>query len=247
MKSQNISSSKKKIALDKFDEENFSENRTEVSEILNQVGKINVGWNLSYLKTLPSIDTIIDVGSADDFSVLHNAFPEAYSILIDPNVMFEDTYKKYLKTRRGEYHLCALSDKSYLDKFFFYPDKPYLSTLIKRSDVGNLKYEEKEINVKKLDNLIDYDNIKKNVLLKIDAEGNEIKILKGSSKLLDICKIVICECSLDDNFPGGYTFSEIYNILNNKEFKLKDVIRVPRKEFNAFPAEVLDVVFVKNL
>ena len=39
----------KKIALDKFDQKNFSENRTEDSEILNQVGKITVGWNLNFL------------------------------------------------------------------------------------------------------------------------------------------------------------------------------------------------------
>ena len=45
MKNQKITTHKKKIALDKFDQKNFSENRTEDSEILNQVGKINVGWN----------------------------------------------------------------------------------------------------------------------------------------------------------------------------------------------------------
>ena len=89
MKSQKITTLKKKKALDKFDTENFSKNRTEDSEILNQVGKINVGWNLNFLKTLPKPATIIDIGSADDFQVLHDAHPEAYSVLIDPNFMYE--------------------------------------------------------------------------------------------------------------------------------------------------------------
>ena len=104
--------------------------------------------------------------------------------------------------------------------------KPYLSSLIKRSDVENLKCEERRINIKKLDDIINFKFVKKNVLLKIDAEGSEINILMGSTKLLNLCKTVICECSLDDNFPGGYTFSQIYNILSNKGFKLKDIIRV---------------------
>ena len=121
-----------------------------------------------------------------------------------------------------------------------------MSSLIKRSDIKNLKFEEREIKIKQLDELFNLENIKKDVLLKIDAEGSEIKILKGSTKLLDLCSIVICECSLDDSFPGGYTFSEISNVLLNKGFRLKDIIRVPRKEYNKFPAEVLDIIFQKN-
>ena len=246
MKSQKITTLKKKKALDKFDLENFSKNRTENSEILNQVGKINVGWNLNFLKTLPKPATIIDIGSADDFQVLHDAHPESYSILIDPNFMYENIYKKYLSNKKGEYHICGLSDKSYTDKYYFYPEKPYLSSLIKRSDIKNLKFEEREIKIKQIDELLNLENIKKDVLLKIDAEGSETKILKGSTKLLDLCSIVICECSLDDSFPGGYTFSEISNVLLNKGFRLKDIIRVPRKEYNQFPAEVLDIIFQKN-
>ena len=187
------------------------------------------------------------MGAADDFKVLHEAHANAYSILIDPNFMYENTYKEFLKSKKGEYHICGLSDKSYEDQYYFYPEKPYLSSLIKRSDVENLKCEERRINIKKLDDIINFKFVKKNVLLKIDAEGSEINILMGSTKLLNLCKTVICECSLDDNFPGGYTFSQIYNILSNKGFKLKDIIRVPRKEYNKFPAEVLDIVFVKKL
>jgi len=246
MKSQKITTLKKKIALDKFDIENFSENRSENSEILNQVGKINVGWNLNFLKSLPKPGTIIDVGSADDFQVLHDAHPDSYSILIDPNFMYEKIYKEYLINKNGEYHICGVSNETYSDTYYFYPEKPYLSSLIKRSDIDNLKCEEREISIKKIDELINLKDIKKNVLLKIDAEGSELKILEGSTKLLDICSIVICECSLDDNFPGGYAFSEINNFLSNKGFKVKDIIRVPRKEYNKFPAEILDIIFLKN-
>lgn len=246
MKNQKITTHKKKIALDKFDQINFSENRTEDSEILNQVGKINVGWNLNFLKSLPKAETIIDVGAADDFNVLHESHQNAYSILIDANIMYENNYKEYLKNKNGEYHICGLSDQSYEDQYYYYPKKPYLSSLIKRSDVENLKCEERTINIKKLDDIINFKIVRRNVLLKIDAEGSEINILMGSSKLLNLCKTVICECSLDDNFPGGYTFSEINNILVDKGFRLKDIIRVPRKEYNKFPAEVLDMVFIKN-
>ena len=246
MKSQKITTQKKKEALDKFDRDNFSDNRSADSEVLNQVGKINVGWNINYLRTLPKPSTIIDIGSADDFQVLHDAHPDAYSIFIDPNKKYEEIYKKYLLKKKGEYHICGLSNKTYSDNYYFYPEKPYLSSLIKRNDVGNLLCEESEIKIHKLDEIIDTKSIKKNILLKIDAEGSEVNILNGSPKILELCNILICECSLDDTFPGGYTFTEINKILLNFNFKIKDIIRVPRKEYNSFPAEVLDIVFVKN-
>ena len=37
-----------------------------------------------FFKSLPKTETIIDVGAADDFKVLHEAHANAYSILIDP-------------------------------------------------------------------------------------------------------------------------------------------------------------------
>ena len=100
MKSQKITTQKKKEALDKFDRDNFSDNRSADSEVLNQVGKINVGWNINYLRTLPKPSTIIDIGSADDFQVLHDAHPDAYSIFIDPNKKYEEIYKKYLLKKK---------------------------------------------------------------------------------------------------------------------------------------------------
>lgn len=246
MKSQKITTQKKKEALDKFDIENFSKKRSVDSEVLNQVGKINVGWNKNYLKSLPKTNFVIDVGAADDFQVLHHAHPNAYSILIDPNDRYENTYKKFLSKKKGEYHICGLGEKSYKNTYYYYPKKPYLSSMIKRQDIKKLFCVKKKIIVKKLDELINFTKIKKNVLLKIDAEGSEIKILKGSKKLLKICNTIICECSLDDGFPGGYTFSEIFKIMDRNNFIIKDIIRVPRKEYNSFPAEVLDIVFVKK-
>ena len=59
------------------------------------------------------------MGAADDFQVLHDAHPESYSILIDPNFMYENIYKNILKSKKGEYHICGLSDKSYKINIIF--------------------------------------------------------------------------------------------------------------------------------
>ena len=56
--------------------------------------------------------------SADDFQVLHDAHTESYSILIDPNFMYENIYKKYLSNKKAIPYM--VSDKSYTDKYYFY-------------------------------------------------------------------------------------------------------------------------------
>lgn len=246
MKSQLITSKNKKKALDKFDSDYFSESRKNDAELLNQVGKINVGWNINYIRSLPKPDVIIDVGAADDFQVLHEAHDNCYSILIDPNKNYELVYENFLKHRNGEYHICALGENNYSGNYYLYPEKPYLSTLIKRKDVENLQFKKNKINIKTLDDIIDISLTSKTTILKIDVEGSEVNILNGASNILKDCDIIICECSLSNNFPGGHNFNEIFKIMTENKFNIKDILRVPRQHYNSFPAEVLDIVFTKN-
>jgi FkbM family methyltransferase len=236
----------KKYLLDHFDIEYFGPNHSEDKEILNRVGKVNVGWNLEYLKTLPAVGAIVDVGAADDFHTLHDSQPEAYSILIDANDKYITTYEKYLLNKQGEYRISAVSDVEKVVQYKHYIDQPYLSTVGERDDQPEGRVEVKELHSRRLDQLVPFDRLQHGVLLKIDIEGSEVPALMGANALLSLTKVVICECSLDANFPGGDNFTEIFILLTQKGFKVKDIIRVPRLHHNKFPAQIIDVVFVRD-
>jgi FkbM family methyltransferase len=236
----------KKKLLDSFDFEYFGPHHSEDKEILNRVGKVNVGWNLEYLKTLPAVGAIVDVGAADDFHTLHDSQPEAYSILLDANEKYVATYEKYLSTKSGEYRISAVSDIEKIVHYKHYIDQPYLSTVSERKDQPEGRIEIKELYTKPLDQLVPFDRLQKGVLLKIDIEGSEVPALMGAKALLSLTKIVICECSLDADFPGGDNFTKIFKILTQQGFKLQDIIRVPRLNHNKFPAQIIDAVFVKD-
>ena len=236
----------KKKLLDSFDFEYFGPHHSEDKEILNRVGKVNVGWNLEYLKTLPAVGAIVDVGAADDFHTLHDSQPEAYSILLDANEKYVATYEKYLSTKSGEYRISAVSDIEKIVHYKHYIDQPYLSTVSERKDQPEGRIEIKELYTKPLDQLVPFDRLQKGVLLKIDIEGSEVPALMGAEALLSLTKIVICECSLDADFPGGDNFTKIFKILTQQGFKLQDIIRVPRLNHNKFPAQIIDAVFVKD-
>jgi FkbM family methyltransferase len=233
---------KRKI-LDEFDRQFFSFYTAEDSKILNQVGKINVGWNLDYIKSLPKYDLLIDVGAADDFYTLHAARPEATSILIDANIKYEDVYKAFLKERSGFYKICAVGDENGEVQYTHYLNSPYLSSIEHRSDFKTSEKEIYSVPLKKLDDLIELDLSNRFALLKLDIEGAELRALKGAGKILDRCTNVICEVSLDENFPGGNNFSEINALMVAAGFGIRDVIRVPRIKYNSYPAQVLDFVY----
>lgn len=241
---QQTSTQQKKAALDKFDDHFLSENSDENARVLNRVGKVNVGWNTNYLGTLPNCDVLVDAGAADDFFALHDAHPEAYSILIDANKKYRDTYENYLATKEGKYHICALGQTTGEVDFFYYPERPYLSSVLQRQDIENFQCETSKIKMKTLDQLVSL-RPGQTAMIKLDVEGVELSILKGAPTLLTQTHTVICECSLDSRFPGGEAFSKIFSFLSNEGFKLADIIRVPRNDYNAFPALVIDAVFLR--
>src|SRR5437868_5255455 len=56
--------------------------------------------------------TVVDVGVAYGTPPLYTTYPDAYFFLFEPVAEFEPHLKSVLNTVRGEYHLCALSDRS---------------------------------------------------------------------------------------------------------------------------------------
>jgi len=80
-------------------------------------------------------------------------------------------------------------------------------------------YETLKVKLEKLDDYVKKKDIKKIDLLKIDTEGHEYYVLKGS--LINLSKIhyIYFEHHYDDMLDKGYTFSEIHKILSENSFK----------------------------
>ena len=70
-----------------------------------------------------------------------------------------------------------------------------------------------KVNLKLLDDYFIDNNIEKIDLLKIDTEGHEYFVLKGSVKTLPKIKYIYFEHHYDDMLKKGYTFSDINDFL----------------------------------
>ena len=81
-------------------------------------------------------------------------------------------------------------------------------------------------------------------LLKLDTQGSELKILKGSLSLISRTKYILIECSVYEYNKGGCLIGEIFDFMNCNGFKLCDVLDLSYME-EGMILNQMDLLFVK--
>lgn len=110
----------------------------------------------------------------------------------------------------------------------YYKKKFFLTNLFK----GQIIKDRLEISIIKLDDYIDQNNIQSIDLLKIDTEGFEFDVLKGSSDNLKKIKVIYFEHHFDNMIIKNYTLSNIHDYLVQNNFKKYFKIKMKfRKSF----------------
>ena len=109
----------------------------------------------------------------------------------------------------------------------------------------------REINFSYMVNCMSLDDIfkrKMNIdLLKIDTQGNELNILKGSKKLLKNIKFIRLELMLYDYYENSYSISDIELFLKKFNFKIFNILEVQQNPVN-LKTDWIEVLFYnKNL
>jgi FkbM family methyltransferase len=132
--------------------------------------------------------------------------------------LFNKLTKKYKK--KATILPFALSDKDGFSTFQYVKNAPAYSGIKKRKyDIDNPEIEEIKVELKKLDEIIPSNT--KIDFIKIDVEGAELGVLKGSKELLKKFKpIIIFEFGLGASDFYGTSPLDIFNFLT-KEIGLK--------------------------
>ena len=93
-------------------------------------------------------------------------------------------------------------------------------------------YTEIQININTLDKFIETNKIDSIDLIKIDTEGFEFEILKGTTRNLKKIKLILFEHHYDDMIKKNYNFSHINQLLNENNFLRIHKAKMPfRKTF----------------
>jgi FkbM family methyltransferase len=83
------------------------------------------------------------------------------------------------------------------------------------------KTKEEKIQVRKLDDIADSLQLEDNILIKIDVQGFENKVIEGGKKTIQRSRCLIVETSLEPCYQGSLFFDDIHSMLKSLGFVYK--------------------------
>ena len=208
--------------------------------------------------------TIIDVGANKGQTIVFfkKIFPRLKIFAFEPSETYKFLEKKYQNDKNIKLSNVAIDKKKGKKKFYYHKFKSSntsgLSGFYKinkdSKDHIRLRSSErnkilKEINFSYSVNCMSLDDIfKKKInidLLKIDTQGNELNVLKGSKKLLKNIKFIKLELMLYDYYKKSYSISDIDLFLKKFNFKIFNILEVQQNPVN-LKTDWIEVLFFNN-
>jgi FkbM family methyltransferase len=201
------------------------------------------------------INTVLDVGANEgQFALFINKlFPNASVYSFEP---IELCYKKLKKLSQSfanivpfQFALGNVNDRIRFYKNEFTPSSSILKMMEKHRI--NFPFARKQviefINVKRLDDIIETLEIRNNVMVKIDVQGYEDRVIQGGINFLKInTKILIVETSLIKLYLEEPSFNDIYELLFDIGFVF---IGILNQLYSPIDGEILqaDAIFINKL
>lgn len=201
-----------------------------------------------------SVNTIIDVGASKGNSVLgfRRLFPKSAIYAFEP---LHDCFALMQNKTRDLVNLhlynLALSDQageanifrsSYSGASSLRPMTQLHKTLFPNTagqTLGNVKIDT-------LDNVLKSEVLADNILVKLDVQGYEDKVIKGGMNIMNRAKLVICETSYRPFYEGQPLFGDINRMLESLGFSYSGVWGEEFKNPTDGRPLQQDSIFIKN-
>jgi len=205
-----------------------------------------------YLKTL-NINTVIDIGAnVGQFAIeIRKILPGAQIYSFEPvKKCFEQlniNMKRDCAFRSFNFALGAEEGEAVINISTYTPS----SSILPMSNEHKILFphaqdgKKEVVLIKKLDNVLLDLNLKKEILVKVDVQGFENKVLKGGINTFSIAKAVLIETSFLNLYEGQCSFDELYEMLKSMGYMYRGAIQ---QKINKQTGEIIceDSLFVKK-
>lgn len=174
---------------------------------------------------------VVDIGAnRGQFSLAARQFyPEATIISFEPLPGPASIYRRiFQKDQKVRLHQAAIGTESGTseihvsrrdDSSSLLPISQLQTTLFPGTEESSVV----EINIGRLSDYIQENELESPALLKLDVQGYELEALKGSENLLTRFDYVYVECSFIELYQGQVLANDVIQHLNNHGFKLKGI------------------------
>lgn len=200
------------------------------------------------------IMTVLDIGAnTGQFAeMIHKILPSAAIVSFEP---IEECYRSLIrnmasvpKFRAFNY---ALGEKD-TNAEMYVNDYTASSSLLQMEDLHKQAFPftanacKEMVKIKQLDGIaLDLD-LTDNLLIKIDVQGYEDRVIRGGQETISRAKVVIIETSFQCLYIGQPMFEDIYDILKQIGFRYIGALEQLRSPLNGSVLQA-DSVFIKNL
>jgi FkbM family methyltransferase len=170
-----------------------------------------------------SINTVIDVGAnrGQFAKKALSFFPKAHIYCFEPGKKSFADLKKWADGQNGRISVfeTALGDKEADLNFYEYPANDEGSSFLRV--INPVLQEVVIMHQTTMDNFIVSKNIslKSDVLVKIDTQGYDNKVIMGAKQTLSKAAACITEIMFDKEYEGQGSFKEIFSLLDELGFK----------------------------
>ena len=195
-----------------------------------------IDWD--QLSNLPDIDTFVDIGVGPKGTPkFWNKYYDKKLVCIDPLPEAQEITAELLDGANYQFFLCALGSQA-AHMYLNVEENKGRSSLLEATaiNVESENIEKLKVEVRTLDDILGNDVAEGRIGIKIDTEGYELEILKGSTQTLSKTNFVIAEVRHNHtSFKQQYSFQEFNTFMFNVGF-------VPAIVFTAKPF-ILDICY----
>lgn len=192
----------------------------------SEAGKPDI-W--TWLRTSGGINTILDIGAnTGEFAeYLSSYFDARQTIAIEPLPACAAQIRQRKRAIRNlTVFECAVSDHAGRATLFENAYSP-ASSLLSVSGVSTEEFPQTagpqrsiEVAVHRLDDLVDPSKFEKEVLIKIDVQGLEDKVILGGENTFRKARFALVEMSFAHMYDGQPLFEEVHELLVKVGFRL---------------------------
>lgn len=199
-----------------------------IKKLLNKLGFDVKRHHPIYETTIMPLDirTIVDIGANIGVYAqeMRERFPDAQIFAFEP---LSDCYRAMEKRFVGDAKFkswnVALGEKdeeTTIKRSSFHPS----SSLLPMSDLHRKLYPKSGgavseiIQVRRLDNILRQENLEKNILIKMDVQGFEDRVMRGGEETIRNAAVLIIETSFVPLYEGQPLFGDIHRIAEQLGF-----------------------------
>src|SRR4051794_38151517 len=186
-------------------------------------------WDVwSWIRETSDIRTIVDIGANTGayVSYLHEFFHPAAIHAFEPLAACQPKLAALREQIPAlTIHQLALADEPGQETFFENGYGP-ASSLLRISDLSKSAFPETDresattVKVARLDDVLDAASLERDVLIKIDVQGVEDRVIQGGQAVFSAASVVLIEMSFMPMYDGQPLFEEVHNLLEGCGLRL---------------------------